>query len=35
MMAQAAEKLVAFFKDLGAHYVFDLTFARDFALIEW
>ena len=31
---QAGEKLVSFFKSVGAHYVFDLTFAKDFALIE-
>jgi iron only hydrogenase large subunit-like protein len=31
---EAAEKLVTFFKALGANYVLDLTFSRDFALIE-
>ena len=31
---QTAGKLVTFFKGLGAHYVLDTTFARDFSLIE-
>ncbi|KAL5475640.1 hypothetical protein EMCRGX_G025482 [Ephydatia muelleri] len=31
---ETAGKLVTFFKDLGVHYVFDTTFARDFSLIE-
>ncbi|EDO38275.1 predicted protein [Nematostella vectensis] len=30
----AAKKLSAFFKQLGVHYVFDTTFARDFSLAE-
>jgi len=34
MSPQAAFKLVAFFKSLGVHYVFDTTFSRDFSLIE-
>ena len=29
MSPQAAFKLVAFFKSLGVHYVFDTTFSRD------
>ncbi|XP_076998400.1 cytosolic iron-sulfur assembly component 3 isoform X1 [Tamandua tetradactyla] len=29
-----AEKLTAFFKKIGVHYVFDTTFSRNFSLIE-
>ncbi|XP_019646366.1 PREDICTED: cytosolic Fe-S cluster assembly factor narfl-like isoform X1 [Branchiostoma belcheri] len=29
-----ARKLTGFFKQLGAHYVFDTTFTRDFSLLE-
>ncbi|KAM9058929.1 cytosolic iron-sulfur assembly component 3 isoform 2-T2 [Megaptera novaeangliae] len=29
-----ARKLTAFFKKLGAHYVFDTTFSRNFSLLE-
>ena len=31
---ETALKLTRFFKDLGVHYVFDTTFARNFSLIE-
>ena len=31
---EAAMKLTRFFKNLGVHYVFDTTFARNFSLIE-
>ena len=31
---ETALKLTKFFKDLGVHYVFDATFARNFSLIE-
>ncbi|KAK9393301.1 cytosolic Fe-S cluster assembly factor NARFL-like [Crotalus adamanteus] len=30
----AAKKLTAFFKNLGVHFVFDTTFARNFSLLE-
>ena len=32
--AQAAFKLVTFFKQLGVDYVFDVTLSRDLALME-
>lgn len=31
---ETAQKLTKYFKDLGVHYVFDITFARNFSLIE-
>ncbi|XP_028410171.1 cytosolic iron-sulfur assembly component 3-like [Dendronephthya gigantea] len=31
---ETALKLTRFFKDLGVHYVFDTTFARNFSLLE-
>jgi hypothetical protein len=31
---EAAEKLCAYFKSLGADFVFDLKFAEDLSLIE-
>ena len=33
-LQETAQKLTAFFKSLGVHYVFDTTFARDFSLLE-
>ncbi|XP_065706611.1 cytosolic iron-sulfur assembly component 3 isoform X1 [Patagioenas fasciata] len=31
---ETAQKLTAFFKSLGVHYVFDTTFSRNFSLLE-
>ena len=31
---ETSNKLASFFKSLGADYIYDLTFARDFSLIE-
>jgi iron only hydrogenase large subunit-like protein len=31
---QMSSKLVSFFKSLGVHYVFDITFSRDISLME-
>jgi len=33
-MQSAAEKIASFFYNLGVHYVFDITLARHFSLIE-
>jgi len=34
MCSQATGKLAKFLKQLGVNYVFDVTFSRDFSLIE-
>ncbi|GCB65986.1 hypothetical protein scyTo_0010034 [Scyliorhinus torazame] len=33
-VADTAQRLTAFFKNLGVHYVFDTTFSRNFSLLE-